>query len=374
VTELGCPSAPSSATNVTVNTVPTPTITPGGPTTFCQGGSVLLTSSSASGNQWYRNGIALGGETGQTYMATTSGNYAVTVTNSGCTTVVVSSTAVTVNPKPDATITVVSPMFSGASATASVNVSCAIGTTFAWSITGGTITAGAGTSSITFTAGPAGTLTLQVTVTTAAGCSDTKTANVTVQTAAFGAPPFLQATAASTTSASLQWAVVNLAATYEVHRSTDNVSYTLRGTTAATTFAEGSLTPSTTYFYKVRAIKADTTASAFSAIDPLTTVTFTNEPLTSCPPVIIRAAHITQLRTAVNIARASIGLSAFSFTDPSLAVGAAIKAIHVSQLRTALGPVLTAIGVTPTYTDPTITTGTTKVKAAHIRELRDRIK
>lgn len=232
-----------------------------------------------------------------------------------------------------------------------MNVACA-GATFAWSITGGTITGGAGTPVITFTAGAAGTLTIQVTVTTAAGCFDTKSVDVTVQTASFGAPPFFRATASGTTSANLMWAAVQSAAHYEIHRSSDNVNWTLRGTSAGLTFAEGGLTASTTYFYKVRAIKADTTASAFSAIDPLTTLVFNNEPLIHCLPQVIRAVHITQLRTAVNLARASIGLSAFSFTDPALTGGTTkVKGVHVAELRTALAP-----------------------EGAHIRELRDAIK
>ena len=97
----GCASAPSAATTVTVNPLPaTPTITPGGPTTFCQGGSVTLTSSSASGNQWYLNGNPIGGATTQTYASTASGNYAVTVTAGGCPSAPSAATAVTVNPTP----------------------------------------------------------------------------------------------------------------------------------------------------------------------------------------------------------------------------------------------------------------------------------
>src|SRR5213075_1657588 len=85
VTTSGCASAASAATSVTVNPIPaTPTITPGGPTTFCAGGSVLLTSSSASGNQWSLNGNPIGGATSNTYVASAAGDYTVVVTASGC--------------------------------------------------------------------------------------------------------------------------------------------------------------------------------------------------------------------------------------------------------------------------------------------------
>ncbi len=79
---------------------PTPTITPGGPTTFCAGGSVTLTSSSATGNQWYLNGNAIGGAINQNYAATASGNYTVVVTISGSGSVPSAPTTVTVNPLP----------------------------------------------------------------------------------------------------------------------------------------------------------------------------------------------------------------------------------------------------------------------------------
>ncbi len=101
VTANGCPSSPSTATTVAVNPTPaTPTNTPGGPTTFSPGGSVTLTSSSATGNQWYLNGNPIGGATGQTYSASASGNYTQTVTASGCPSAPAAATTVTVNPTP----------------------------------------------------------------------------------------------------------------------------------------------------------------------------------------------------------------------------------------------------------------------------------
>src|SRR5205807_9470953 len=77
-----------------------PTIAHTTPTTFCPGGSVLLTSSSASGNQWFLNGNPIGGASGTTYSATASGNYTVVVTNNGCSSAASAATSVTVNPNP----------------------------------------------------------------------------------------------------------------------------------------------------------------------------------------------------------------------------------------------------------------------------------
>lgn len=76
----GC-SGTSSPVNVNVLPTPaTPTISANGPTTFCQGGNVVLTSSSANGNSWLP-----GVQTTQAITVTTSGTYTVTVTNaSGC--------------------------------------------------------------------------------------------------------------------------------------------------------------------------------------------------------------------------------------------------------------------------------------------------
>jgi hypothetical protein len=368
----GCPSAPSTATVVTVNSTATPTITPSGPLSFCAGGSVTLTSSSATGNQWYLDGNPIGGQTGQAYIANADGSYTVIATTNGCPSAASLPRVVTVLPKPDATITVASPMFSGASSTASVNVSCD-SATFAWSITGGTITSGNGTPAITFTAGPAGTLTITVTVTAANGCSDTKSANVTVQTASFGAPPAFRATSTSASSVSLNWGAVQLADHYEIQRSTDNVNWTPFGNSPGTSFSDGTVAASTVYFYRVRTVKADTSTSAFSS-DVATTMAFTDDPLGPCA-TIVKAVHITQLRTAVNLARASLGLGAFTFTDPTLTAGSTlIKGVHITELRTALAPVLSAVGGTATYTDPTIPSTTVIIKAVHIRELRELIR
>ncbi len=75
---FGCTAA-SSAVTVIVNPLPNVIITPNGPTTFCQGGTVQLCASTGSSYIWNTNA------TTQCINATQSGTYAVTVTNSdGC--------------------------------------------------------------------------------------------------------------------------------------------------------------------------------------------------------------------------------------------------------------------------------------------------
>ena len=76
---------------VTVNSKPTAVITPGGPTSFCIGGSVTLTASGGSSYLWST------GATTAAINVTATGNYSVTVTGSnGCTDF--TSQAVTVYP------------------------------------------------------------------------------------------------------------------------------------------------------------------------------------------------------------------------------------------------------------------------------------
>jgi hypothetical protein len=176
----GCVSAPSAAVDVTVNPIPaTPTIT-GGPTTFCTGGSVTLTSSSATGNQWFLNGNPIGGATLQTYEAAIAGDYTVVVTATGCASPASAATAVTINPNPDATITSVASVEAGSAGHTASVANAGTGATYAWAIVNGTITAGAGTNSVTFTAGAVGQTDLSVTVTTLGGCTDSDAATVAV--------------------------------------------------------------------------------------------------------------------------------------------------------------------------------------------------
>ena len=82
VTNISC-SIPSSATTVTVNANPTAVATAQGSTTFCDGGSVTLSTPGTTGftYQWTKYGSNIPGATGLSYVANASGNYSVKVTN-----------------------------------------------------------------------------------------------------------------------------------------------------------------------------------------------------------------------------------------------------------------------------------------------------
>ncbi len=157
----GC-SATSSATNVTVNPLPTATINASGPTTFCTGGSVTLTASAGSSYLWSN------GATTQSINVTSSGSYSVTVTNANGCSATSSATNVTVNPLPTATINASGPttFCTGGS----VTLTASAGSSYLWSN-------GATTQSINVISGG----NYSVTITNANGCSATSSAtSVTV--------------------------------------------------------------------------------------------------------------------------------------------------------------------------------------------------
>jgi uncharacterized repeat protein (TIGR01451 family) len=184
-------------------------------------------------------------------------------------------------------------------------------------------------------------------------------------------PANLAATAIATTQVSLTWDPVVSAANYQVLRSSNNGPLTIIGTPLSNSFFDSSLTPNTTYFYRVRAVDA-TTVGSLSNLDLATTILFTDDPIIA-GSTFIRAVHLTELRTAVNAVRAAAGLPPATFSDASLTAGMA-RAVHVTELRSALDSARVVLALPPiAYTDPALTAGT-RIKAVHLRELRAGVK
>jgi hypothetical protein len=104
-TSTNC-AATSSATVVTVNPLPAATVTPSGNQSICQGETLSLSVTAATGlsYQWKQNGANVGTNS-NVYDATTAGSYTVTVTNTSTNCSATSAaTVVTVNSLPAATI------------------------------------------------------------------------------------------------------------------------------------------------------------------------------------------------------------------------------------------------------------------------------
>ncbi len=101
---------PSLSRYMTIEAPPlTVVASAGGPTTFCSGGSVILTAAPAGGSgtfigyQWYNGASPIGGAIYSTYTAAVNGSYSVTVTDSTPTTSSNSNAIqITVNPLPTA--------------------------------------------------------------------------------------------------------------------------------------------------------------------------------------------------------------------------------------------------------------------------------
>ncbi len=158
---------------VTVNTTPaTPTVGANGTTTFCQGGSVILTSSSASSYLW-----SPGGATTQAITAFEAGSYTVTVGNGNGCTATSATTTVTVNALPTASYTYVQNdptiNYTG-SATGG-----APGYSYAWDFGDGNNGTGA---VVAHTYASANTYSVSLCVTDQNGCVDCETQNVTITT------------------------------------------------------------------------------------------------------------------------------------------------------------------------------------------------
>ena len=188
-------------------------------------------------------------------------------------------------------------------------------------------------------------------------------------------PTGLVATSVSPSQVNTSWNASSGAANYEVLRksasSGDFVSLT---TTPLTSYSDPTVTAPGAYVYKVRAIDASARPSPFSAPDAAATQSFTDDPVVATVTTI-KAAHITELRAAVNALRATAGLTASVFTDPVLASSIKVKAIHVQELRTASSAARSALGLsTVSYTDASLTPGTSSVRAVHVQELRSSVK
>jgi hypothetical protein len=158
---------------------------------------------------------------------------------------------------------------------------------------------------------------------------------------------------------------------YRIERQSNNGPFVEIGTSPSSDLTDATVSPSTAYLYRVRAVDGDANVSAYSNVDLATTILFADDPLVA-GQTSIRAMHVIQLRAAIDAVRASAGLTASTWTRDSL-VGMTVTALDVEEMRNNLTPALTALGfAAPMYTDTNLASAI--IKSVHIQELRQLVK
>jgi hypothetical protein len=238
------------------------------------------------------------------------------------------------------------------------------------------ITSGIASGAVTLTIDPATAMLANQAGTTGetvanAGLSVTN-GTLTVTVSPFGTPAHVLATAVTTSQVNVTWDGMSGVDHFEVYRTANiNNAFTLVGSPASPAFNDTTVSAGLTYLYYVRAVSPSMTTSPFSAIDAATTILFTDDPLVA--GTAIRAAHVNELRAAVNSFRVAANLAPFAFTDPSL-TSATVRATHIQQLRDKLNEARAALSfATLTYTG-TLTAGVTTIAAVHVQEIRNPVK
>lgn len=182
----GCVSACVGPITVNVNQNPTASITPD-PADVCADGSLLLDGNPAGGSGGYSHAwtgdvaylsatnvqnptFAYTGPALVQPAAPLTFNLVYTVTDSnGCQGS--DTLTVTVNPLPSCAITAATQVSANSTGNVASVQNAGPGASYAWTISGGSITSGQGTPNLVFTAGTGASVSLGVTVTTAAGCT-----------------------------------------------------------------------------------------------------------------------------------------------------------------------------------------------------------
>ncbi|MBF9223117.1 beta strand repeat-containing protein [Hymenobacter ruricola] len=256
----------STPVTVTVNPAPTATLATTTPTTFCAGGSVVLTAPAGAGNtyQFFNGATSLGAASAtNTFTATAAGSYTVVVTNaSGCS-ATSTATTVTVNPATTATFAYSGSSFCVSGTNPTATVTGTAGGTFT-STTGLSISATTG--AITLASSTPGTYT--VTYSVGGTCPSSATAMVTITAAPVAA--FSYGSATYCVSGTNPTAVVPATSTAGTFTSTTGL--TLNATTGAITLSTS--TPGT---YTVTNTVA--AAGGCAAVTATTTVTITAAPV-----------------------------------------------------------------------------------------------
>jgi hypothetical protein len=168
---------------------------------------------------------------------------------------------------------------------------------------------------------------------------------------------------------SISWTATPGADHYEVERTTNlGGTYTVvNSNVATTTFTDNTVTSVAAYLYRVRAVDGGGNVSPYSNLDVATAITFTDDTIFT-GSTLVKAAHINELRQAVDAVRANANLGAANWGGSITAGVTTVQADHIQTLRTNLDQARSALSLSAcSYTNVGVGV---LIQKNHIDELR----
>lgn len=185
-------------------------------------------------------------------------------------------------------------------------------------------------------------------------------------------PTYVTATPVSTTQVNITWEPVVGTTSYQIWRRGPALAstYAQVGVTTLTSYNDSTAAANSAYQYRVRAVNA-AGPSPDSLPDLATTVIYSDDRLVEFVTVI-KAAHLVELRRAVDAVRTLAGLGPGAYTDTA-APGLTVKAVHIVELRTQYDQAMGVItGVNSSWATNPAQGG--RITFVDFQQLRDRLK
>jgi hypothetical protein len=186
-------------------------------------------------------------------------------------------------------------------------------------------------------------------------------------------PLNVQAAATSASTIAVVWSPIAGADHYDVIRSVNRDNWLSIATTPALGFVDQRGDDWTRAFlYTVRAFDAAGNLIGWGAPDLAINMTFDDDPLV-VRQTRVRAAHVQQLRIGANALR-WFGVNVDVSAVTPVPVGSVIRASHITELRSEIATLRRGLGLPPiAFTHPTLAPGV-PIRAIDIQELRNALK